>query len=391
MISVDAALGQVVSLFQPLDTEEVSLRNAAGRVLASPACATREQPPFSASAMDGYAVRDADIAPGATLSVIGQSIAGERTEASVGPGQAVRIFTGAPVPDGADRILIQEDCTRSDATITVGETLDPARYIRPAGGDFRIGDTIEPPCALGPAEVALLAAMNVPRVTVRRRPVVALIATGDELVMPGETPGPDQIVSSNNLGLAAMVARAGGAPRVLPIAADSETALRGVFDLARGSDLIVTLGGASVGDRDLVRQVAGGAGLEQSFYKVAMRPGKPLMAGRLHGIPMIGLPGNPVSSLVCGQVFVLPAIRAMLGLDPQANRFRTAPLGCDIGANGPRTHYMRATLAEDGTITPFDRQDSSLLSVLARANALMVRPAGDGPQTAGAPMQYLPL
>ncbi|MEM7438675.1 MAG: gephyrin-like molybdotransferase Glp [Pseudomonadota bacterium] len=389
MISVAEALDGVLSLVKPLGTETVPLSQAAGRVLAAPACATRDQPPFASSAMDGYAVRDADLQPGAALCVIGESAAGARSDAIVNAGEAVRIFTGAPVPGGADRILIQEDCTRQGDTITVGQNLDPSTYIRPAGGDFRTGDTLDAPRPIGAAEVSLLASMNVARVTVRKRPEVALIATGDELVMPGEVPGPDQIVSSNNLGLAALVIANGGIARGLPIAADTEAALLQTFDFARGADLIITLGGASVGDRDLVRKVAQDAGLNQSFYKVAMRPGKPLMAGKLHGAAMIGLPGNPVSALVCGHVFVLPALRKMLGLPPQTP-LQEAPLSCDIVPNGPRTHYMRARL-ENGTVTPLERQDSSLLSVMAQANCLVVRQPYEPNREVGEPMHYLAL
>ena len=389
MISVEEALAGVLALVAPLGTEEVALRTAAGRVLAEPARAHRDQPPFASSAMDGYAVQDADIVSGARLSVIGESAAGQRFSGSIASGQAVRIFTGAPVPEGANRILIQEDCTRDGNVITVGENIDAAHYLRPAGGDFKAGETLGAPLRLGPSEIALLAAMNVPQVTVRRKPQIALIATGDELRMPGETPGPDQIISSNNFGLAAMVEANGGVARILPIAADTPDALRHTFSLAGGSDLIVTLGGASVGDRDLVRQVADEEGLDQSFYKVAMRPGKPLMAGRLGKTPMLGLPGNPVSSMVCGLIFLLPALRVMLGLPPQAGAFRTAPLGVDIGPNGMREHYLRATLHPDGTITPFERQDSSLLSVLTQANCLMVRAPGEPAAQAGTPMRYL--
>ena len=383
MISVQLALAHVLNLFEPLDAETVPLAQAAGRALAADAVATRDQPPFAASAMDGYAVQSADIRPGATLQVTGQAAAGRAFQGTVTQGQAVRIFTGAPVPPGADRILIQEDTTRGGDQITVRDRVDERRYVRPAGGDFRAGTKISAPRVLTPADISLLAAMNIAKLNVTRKPRVALVATGDELVMPGETPGPGQIISSNNFGLKALVEAHGAQAVMLPIARDTRQSLDHVLQLARDADVIVTLGGASVGDHDLVQK---STGLELDFHNVAMRPGKPLMAGRLNGVPMIGLPGNPVSVMVCGHVFVIPAIRAMLGLGKAALPLETALLGCDIGKNGPRSHYMRAKLTiADGrpTCTPFDRQDSSLLSMLARANCLMLRAPGEPAKSAG--------
>jgi molybdopterin molybdotransferase len=386
MISVEEALARVLDLFNPLDIEDVPIAQAAGRVLARDVKATHNQPPFAGSAMDGYAVQTADIAMGATLEVIGESAAGTRFEDCVDAGQAVRIFTGAPVPNGADRILIQEDCTRVGDSITVADNIDTKTYIRPAGGDFAIGDTVFAPLKLGTNEISLLAAMNVGIVPVRRKPIIALVPTGDELVYPGTPLGPDQICSSNNLGLKAMIEAAGGEARLLPIARDNEAALRTVLDLCKGADAIVTMGGASVGDHDLVGQMAQGADMETSFYKVAMRPGKPLMAGRYNGTPLIGLPGNPVSSIVCGHIFLRPALNAMLGLGKQALSRETATLTQDIQENGPRAHYMRAQLGQqNGTpiCTLFDRQDSSLLSILAKANILMVRDPNEPAKKAG--------
>ncbi|PLS20550.1 molybdopterin molybdotransferase MoeA [Neptunicoccus cionae] len=386
MISVEQALEKVLNLFEPLESETVPLRAASGRVLAKDAVAAFSQPPFPSSAMDGYGVQSNDLVTGAQLTVIGESAAGGGFNGTVNSGQAVRIFTGAPVPEGVDRILIQEDCTREGDTITVGDNLDPSFYIRSAGGDFKAGDVMAAPRVLSAGDIALLASMNCATVVVRRKPVIALVATGDELVMPGETPGPSQIISSNNFGLKALIEANGGIARILPIAKDDPQALRAVLDLGSDADAIVTLGGASVGDHDLVRQVASEAGMEQAFYKVAMRPGKPLMAGRLGKTAMIGLPGNPVSSMVCGTVFLVPALRAMLGLGKHAMPRELARLGADMGQNGPRSHYMRAQLSiMDGvlTCTPETRQDSSLLSVLSRANALLVRDANDPPRKAG--------
>ncbi len=394
MITVDEALAKVLALFEPLEVETVHLRDAAGRVLAVDAVAHRDQPPFASSAMDGYAVRDADIATGATLHVIGESAAGGFFDGPVNAREAVRIFTGAPVPKGADRILIQEDCTRDEDTITVGDSIDTSLYVRPAGGDFKAGDVMSAPRVLSAGDIALLASMNCATVQVRRKPRVALVATGDELVMPGESPGKSQIISSNNFGLKALVEANGGTAHILPIASDDVESLKAVLDLASQADVIVTLGGASVGDRDLVRQVATDAGLDQAFYKVSMRPGKPLMAGRLNDTAMIGLPGNPVSSMVCGRVFLIPALRAMLGLGKSAMTREVATLGRDIDQNGPRSHYMRAQLSiKDGVLicTPEKRQDSSLLSVLSRADALMVRDPKDPPQKAGETVSFIRL
>ncbi|MEL7343413.1 MAG: gephyrin-like molybdotransferase Glp [Pseudomonadota bacterium] len=380
MISVSDALSQIFALVAPLGTQTVPVDEAIGRVLAEPGVAQADQPPFASSAMDGYAVVSAR--PGETLVVIGEAAAGARFDGVVAAGEAVRIFTGAPVPQGATRIVIQEDVTRVGDRITLNEPLDPAAYIRPAGGDFQRGDTVTAPRVISPVDAALLAAMQQASVSVRRRPEVALIATGDELVAPGERPGPDQIVSTNSLALAGMIEAAGGIARRLPIARDKMESLDSVFALAAGADLIVTLGGASVGDHDLVRAAGATLGLEQSFYKVAMRPGKPLMAGTLDGVPVIGLPGNPVSAVVCAMVFVVPALRVMLGFAPEPVHRVPLPLATAVPANGPREHYMRATLTSNGVVVE-DRQDSSLLSVLARADALVVRPPRDPARAAG--------
>ena len=390
MITVSEALDQLFALAPDMPVDHVPLLQAAGCVLGAAVTARRDQPPFAASAMDGYAIPDADPQPGATFRVIGEAAAGHGFDRPIGPGEAVRIFTGAPVPDGGMRVIIQEDVTRDRDRITLKADLDENRYIRPAGGDFKRGDVVTAGRVLGPNDIALLAAMNIAIVPVRRKPVVAIIATGDELVMPGDDPGPDQIIASNSFGLHALLRAAGAAPRMLPIARDDTDALRTVLDLAKGADLVLTIGGASVGDHDLVARVAGDLGMERAFYKVAMRPGKPLMAGRLHGSMMIGLPGNPVSTMVCGHVFVLPVIRAMLGLGRAPVPLHRASLAAPLPANGPREHYMRAHLGADG-LTAFDRQDSALLSVLGAANALLVRPVDDPARTAGETVAYLPL
>jgi molybdopterin molybdotransferase len=391
MLSTAEALAQVLALMVPVGAEDVPLAEAAGRVLIEPVIAGRDQPPFAASAMDGYAVRATDCREGATLYIIGEVPAGAAFDGVVGKAQAVRIFTGAPVPAGADSILIQENATRSGDQLVVDEAPSAGRHIRPAGLDFRVGDTMSAPRRLTPADIALAAAMNAPVLRVARKPVVHLIATGDELVSPGGTPGPTQIISSNNYGVAAMLAAAGAAPVIQPIAADRPEALVAALDRAADADLIVTLGGASVGDYDLVGQVFGAEGMDLSFYKVAMRPGKPMMAGRVRGVAMVGLPGNPVSSMVLAHMVLRPAMDALLGLPATAPARRVGQLTAAIGKNGPREHFMRADVHEstDGEnagrldVTVFDNQDSSVLSLLAQANALAVQPPSDEGRDAG--------
>ncbi|RKF15093.1 molybdopterin molybdenumtransferase MoeA [Roseovarius spongiae] len=391
MITVAQALDHLFALAPRMPQEDAPLVRAAGRTLARDVAARRDQPPFDASAMDGYAVRSEDVAQGARLTVIGEAAAGHRFAGAVGRGEAVRIFTGAPMPEGSDRVVIQEDVTRADARITLSAPEDAAPHVRAAGGDFRAGAAMSAPRRLRPEDIALLAAMNVARVPVARKPRVAIIATGDELVMPGEDPGPDQIIASNSFGLKALLDQHGAEARLLPIARDTVPALETAFDLARDADLVLTIGGASVGDHDLVGSVAESLGMERSFYKIAMRPGKPLMAGRMNDAMMIGLPGNPVSAMVCGYVFVLPVLRAMLGFAPEAAPRQSAPLAADIPANGAREHYMRATFDPDDALRAETRQDSALLAVLASADALLVRPPGDGPRKAGDMVDYLAL
>ncbi|MFM7656944.1 MAG: gephyrin-like molybdotransferase Glp [Paracoccaceae bacterium] len=393
MITVDQALERCFALVTPLPVETVALRQAAGRVLAKDATARLTQPPFDASAMDGYALGRA-AEPGTRFTVIGEAGAGHGFHGTLAPDQALRIFTGAPVPSGTETIVIQEDVMVSSSEITLTAPAPSGANIRKRGQDFAQGEPLSAPRRLTSKDLALLAAMNIPEITAAHRPVVALIATGDELVMPGDEPGPDQIVASNLFALEAMARVEGAEVRMLPIARDREEDLKQVFQLAEGADLIVTIGGASVGDHDLVGKVASDMGLERAFWKIAMRPGKPLMAGRLGQSLMLGLPGNPVSAIVCGHLFLLPMLRALQGLPAKAAPTARAILGEDVGPAGPRVHYMRARLSPgDGLplIRPFASQDSALLRILTEADALLIRPLGDGPRRAGEAVDYIPL
>ena len=369
---VSEALARVLALCPAMPTETVPLAEAAGRVLAAPLAATRNQPPFRASAMDGYAICAADLRPHVRLTLIGESPAGGQFAGVVGGGEAVRIFTGGSVPEGADRVVIQENVIRDGDVVILNDAPGDALNLRPVGADFKVGDTLSAPRRLTAADIALLAAMNIPEVPVAKKPVIAVIPTGDELVMPGEDPGPTQIITSNNFALKAQLEAQGAEVRLLPIARDNRPALRAAFGLAAGADMVVTLGGASVGDYDLIGPMAAELGISLDFYKIAMRPGKPLIAGHISGVPMFGLPGNPVSSMVCTHVFLRPAVDKMLGLDAAALPEQVFELAEDLAANGPRAHYMRARV-EGGVCTPAGRQDSALISVMAESNALLVR------------------
>jgi molybdopterin molybdotransferase len=399
LISVDEALARLLAGVEPVGAERVPIDAANGRILAADLAATRTQPPFPASAMDGYAVRAEDIATlPATLRVIGEAPAGHGYAGTVQPGEALRIFTGAPVPQGADTILIQENATRDGDTIAVLESAARGRFVRPAGLDFAQGEVLlRAGERIGFRELALAAAMNHAVLPVRRRPKVAILATGDELVEPGTEPGPDQIIASNHAGVAALVADCGGEPLQLGIAPDNRQAIAAAIAAAREAraDILVTLGGASVGDHDLVQEVLGDAGMDLAFWRIAMRPGKPLMAGRIGDMRVLGLPGNPVSSLVCSLLFLRPLIEALLGREITARDRDHLPLATDIGGNDRREDYLRATIrrADDGseTIVPSERQDSSMLATLARADALVVRPPHAGPLAAGARVPVIRL
>lgn len=373
------------------ETETLPLAQCAWRVLAADVAALRTQPPFANSAMDGYAVRAEDLAPGAELGVIGESAAGRAFSGSLGAGQAVRIFTGAPIPEGADTILIQENADGvGTASIRVREGASKGKFIRAAGLDFAQGDVLlRAGRRLDSAALGLAAAAGHPVLPMRRKPLVAIFATGDELVLPGEKVGPDQIVASNSFSLAALVEQAGGSVLDLGIARDNHPDLATRIEQAKaaGADVLVTLGGASVGAHDLVQEALTRQGMELGFWKIAMRPGKPMMMGRLGRMVAVGLPGNPVSSIVCGHLFVVPLIEALLGMPaPERDRSEPGILGRDMPANDEREDYLRSDLALTAAgweATPFDRQDSSMLGLLARAEALAIRPAFAEPAKKG--------
>jgi molybdopterin molybdotransferase len=379
--------------------ETLPLSRCAGRVLAQDIAALRTQPPFANSAMDGYAVRADDLVPANELRVIGESAAGRSFAGKLGEGEAVRIFTGAPIPEGADTILIQENADGvGEATIRVRESTPKGRHVRVAGLDFSEGDVLLPAGrALDSAALGLAAAGGHPTLAVRKKPLVAILATGDELVLPGEHVGADQIVASNSFSLAAIVEAAGGTVLDLGIARDNHPDLAQRIARARHADanVLITLGGASVGAHDLVQEALKRAGMDLGFWKIAMRPGKPMMMGRLGRMVAVGLPGNPVSSIVCGHLFIVPLIEALLGLaDPEKDRSEPAIAGIDMPANDEREDYLRSDLSysEAGWIvTPFQKQDSSMLGTLARARALTIRPPFVEPAKQGEPCRIIRL
>jgi molybdopterin molybdotransferase len=384
LLPVADALAQVLAgASRPMDAETVPLANAHNRRLAVDLAAKRTQPPAPLSAMDGYAVRHSDIeSVPAHLKLIGTSAAGHGYSGTVGPGQTVRIFTGAPLPSGTDTVVIQEDTEGDSQTICMKQSEPLGRHVRTAGLDFRQGDVLlEKGSRLGPAELALAAAMNHAHVDVVRKPCVAILATGDELVAPGVEPGPDQIVASNNFAVAAYVKRAGGKVLDLGIAKDNFPEIEGAIRRAReaGADVLVTLGGASVGDHDLVQTALKNEGMDLGFWRIAMRPGKPLMHGTIGNMQVLGLPGNPVSAIVCAILFVVPLVKALTG-DPAASADMSiaAELGEAMRENDTRQDYVRARVSglNNGkpVATPFSRQDSSMLGTLAQSQALIIRP-----------------
>jgi molybdopterin molybdotransferase len=378
MLSVEAARTRVLDALHPTPAEVVGVAEAWNRVTAGPVVARLTQPPADVSAMDGYAVRAEDSTLGATLCVIGSAPAGHPFEGNLGPGETVRLFTGSVVPAGADAILLQEDATRDGDIVRVNEAVTAKRHIRRAGQDFAAGDTVVAANRRMTArDVGLAAAANHPWISVHRRPRVAILATGDEIAMPGEPIPAGGIVSSNSHALAALVRAAGGDPVVLPVAPDDVAMIAATADAVGGMDLLVTTGGASVGDHDLIIESLRQRGMTLDFWQIAMRPGKPLLFGQLGAVPVLGLPGNPVSALVCAILFLVPAINRLLGLPGEPPATEPAILGAKLAANDRRADHLRATLTRgahgESIVTPFPVQDSAMLQRLARADALILR------------------
>ncbi len=378
MISVEEARGRILDAVRPTRAEVVALPDAWSRVTAEGILARLTQPPSDVSAMDGYALRAVDGVLNATLSVIGAAPAGHPFDGQVGSGQTVRLFTGSVIPSGADSILLQEDATRDGDSVHVNEAVVAGRHIRQKGQDFAAGEVVIPAGRrLTARDIGLAAAANYPWLSVHRRPRAAVLATGDEIAMPGEPIPPGGIVSSNSHALAALVKAAGGEPIILPVAGDDRSAIGAVADSVAGMDILVTTGGASVGDHDLVMAALKARGMTLNFWQIAMRPGKPLLFGQLGPTPVLGLPGNPVSAIVCAILFLMPALARLSGLPGAPPAVSTAILGAPVKQNDRRADHMRATVSTDSAgqlvATPFAMQDSSLLRRLALADALVLR------------------
>ena len=396
MLSVAEARARILAPLRATPAEVVALAAGWGRVLARPVVARLTQPPADVSAMDGYALRTADGALGRVVRVIGSAPAGHPFTGTVGEGEAVRLFTGSLVPPGADTILLQEDAAVDGVRVTVREACALGRHIRRAGQDFAVGDALlQPGRRLGARDIGLAAAANHPWLFVHRRPRVAILATGDEIAMPGDPIAPGGIVSSNTHALSALVRAAGGEPVVLPVARDDLDSIAASVDQIGGADMLVTTGGASVGDHDLVQAALAQRGLELDFWRIAMRPGKPLIAGRVAGTPVLGLPGNPVSAMICATLFLLPALDVLCGLPAAAPRTERAVLGAALQPNDHRADHLRGTLSPrpDGSlvVTAFPRQDSGLLRLLAGADALILRAPNAAAAPAGAEVEVIRL
>jgi molybdopterin molybdotransferase len=397
VISVEEALSRLLAPLETLPPEQISIADGLGRVLAEDVVARRTQPPFAVSAMDGYAVRAEDLAEvPVELRIVAEVPAGAGFGGHVGAGEAARIFTGAPLPAGTDTIVIQEDTQRDGNRVRILEGAPRGRYVRREGLDFAEGEVLlRTGRRLTARDIGLVAAMNRPWLFVHRRPRIGILSTGDEIVMPGDPIGPHQIVSSNSLALAAFVAACGGIAVSVGNAPDDPAALRQVAAATRGVDLLVTTGGASVGDHDLVRDALAADGLELDFWQIAMRPGKPLMVGRYRGIPMVGLPGNPVSTMVCALLFLRPALDRLSGASTLTEAGPTARLGVGLPKNDRRQDYLRSRLARaaDGALEvfPFEVQDSSMMRLLSQADCLVVRPPQAAAIGAGATVPIVPF
>ncbi|MCO5072794.1 MAG: molybdopterin molybdotransferase MoeA [Rhizobiaceae bacterium] len=397
LLPVSEALVRLIDGVEPRPLEMVPLAEAAGRTLAEDVMARRTQPPFDASAMDGYAVRAQDVEHlPRTLTIVGQAPAGHPFAGSLNQDEAVRIFTGAPLPEGADTVVIQENTVARGASVEIVEFTAKGRNIRRRGLDFSEGETLlEKGRVLDPAALSLAAAGNNAELPVVSRPLVAIIATGDELLPPGREPGPGQIIASNGYGVAAIAAESGARVMDLGIAPDKPDVISGLVRkaLEAGANVIVTLGGASVGDHDLIHEVLTGEGMTLDFWKIAMRPGKPLMFGRLGNTLCLGLPGNPVASLICSHLFLKPLL-ARLGGRSWSDRLLDAQLETAVPANDLRQDYVRAIARRTPgglTARAFEVQDSSMLKSLARANALIVREPFAPAVEAGGMCRIIPL
>jgi molybdopterin molybdotransferase len=392
MMSVDEARNKIFAGLRPVGREIVPLAAAYGRVLGADIAARVTQPPADVSAMDGFALRAEDVSAGARLKVVGEAPAGHPFAGEIGTGEAVRLFTGSVVPAGADTVLIQENAVFADGWLTVLEAVAAGKNIRPTGQDFASGEVLlRQGRRLSPRDIGLAAAGNFPWVEVYRRPRIAILATGDEIFLPGETIGDGGVVSSNAHALAALTTEAGAEATILPIAGDSLAAMAQAAEAARGADMLVTTGGVSVGAHDHVQAGLEAQGMVLEFWKIAMRPGKPLMFGRLADMPVLGLPGNPVSAFVCAILLLRPAIDVLAGLPAAAPVLTRAILGAELPENDSREDFLRATLSGDGVVTPFPKQDSGMLKTLARAQALIRRPPHDPARMAGDMVEILSL
>ncbi len=398
LMPVAEALQRVLADAAPLPAETVALNDALGRVLTEDVTALRTQPPASVSAMDGYAVRAADVgAAPVTLALIGEVAAGHPFDGTVGPGQTARIFTGGVMPAGADTVVIQEVTQRDGDKVVVQKPVAQGRNVRRQGIDFSAGQVLlHKGHRLSDRDLMLAAAMNYPTLPVHRRPKVAIVGTGDELVPPGTTQGPGQIVFSNGFALSALVRSEGAEVADLGIARDRIDHIATKVREARswGADVLVTTGGASVGEHDLVQKALAAEGLDLSFWRVALRPGRPMLHGRLGDMQVLGVPGNPVSSYVCAYLFLIPLIHRLAGRADVEPRPVPARLGADLPENDERQDYLRASLADgpDGPVaTPLTAQDSSLMANLARADCLLIRPPHAPAAPAGSPCVILKL
>lgn len=391
--TVETARAAMLAAIRALPVEVVSVFEADGRWLAEPVRAHRDQPPFDASAMDGWAVRSADVVQGARLTIVGESAAGHGASGGVGPGQAARIFTGAPLPGGADHVVIQEDAARDGDTVVLQAARSDTAYVRPRAGDFRTGQVLlEAGVRLNPWRVALAASAGCGDLTCVRRPRVAILPTGDEVVAPGGAAGPAQIYDAGGPALSAFVTRHGGIPESLRAARDDDA---DILSLVEGAcfDLLVTIGGASVGDHDRIKPALRSIGADLKVEGCAMRPGKPVWFAILpDGRAVLGLPGNPASALVCAELFLAPLLSALQGGRGEAPS-ETAMLATALAANGPRDHYMRAAIetgeAGERRVHPFPNQDSSLVTVMAAAGVLVRRPPFAPAAAAGDPVEVV--